>query len=183
MKWLQERGDGSKNEDGIPPHRALCGSSDAGRQNEAPTKCESTCTSVWRPEPLTPTSNSNPQTQNLKPHTTNPHPSTLDSPPSTLSPQPSTLHTQHSTPYPQPSLQELETQNTNSKHKTQTPRPKPQTLNRKDRDGELLADNLVCFSFFEQVSTSRYPAKKEQLKRGSKTSVSEMARAEARIWP
>ena len=24
-KWLQERRDGSKNEDGIPPHRALCG--------------------------------------------------------------------------------------------------------------------------------------------------------------
>ena len=29
-KWLQERGDGSKNEDGIPPHRALCGSLDSG---------------------------------------------------------------------------------------------------------------------------------------------------------
>ena len=24
-KWLQERGDGSKNEDGIPPLRAFCG--------------------------------------------------------------------------------------------------------------------------------------------------------------
>ena len=29
-KWLQERTNGSKNEHGIPPHRALCGSSQSG---------------------------------------------------------------------------------------------------------------------------------------------------------
>ena len=82
-KWLQERINGSKNEPGIPPHTAFCGSSAGWWQTRR--RSSSRCALHPTPYALHPT-----------PYTLHPAPYTLHPTPCTLHP---TLYTLHSRMY------------------------------------------------------------------------------------